>query len=195
MYSRISLSELIKNNDKKELGFIHTPKCAGSYVSTILSFLKIKNFGHQQAIPDNKYIYFTVIRHPVDRFESLLNYRLDNSKFISDFPEHLRYVYHDIKITLDQIISKMTDEDILGFKPYRTLNYWTKNVDIIITLEKLPTLLEYFGYKYDINEFKQVNVSNKLRGQINQENRERIRKIFDEDIELYNKVIDSKNNI
>jgi hypothetical protein len=195
MYSRIPLSELIKNNDKKELGFIHTPKCAGSYVSTILSSLKIKNFGHQQAIPDNKYIYFTVIRHPIDRFESLLNFRLDNYLYMFDFPEHLINVYHDIKITLDEIISKMTDEDILGFKQYRTLNYWTKNVDIIITIEKLPTLLEYFGYKYDINEFKKVNVSNKLRGRINQENRERIRKIFHEDIELYNKVIDSKNDI
>lgn len=191
MYSRTPLLELVKNSDKKELGFIHTPKCAGSYVSTILASLKIKNFGHQQAIPNNKYIYFTVIRHPVDRFESLLNYRLDHPNYMYDFPAHLINVYNDIKITLNEIISKMTDEDILSFKPYRTLNYWTKNVDIIITLEKLPTLLEYFGYKYDINEFKQVNVSNKLRGRINHENRERIGKIFHEDIDLYNKVINS----
>jgi hypothetical protein len=195
MYSKISLSELVKNKDKKELAFIHTPKCAGSYVSEILKYLKIKNFGHQQAIPDNKYIYFTVIRDPIDRFESLLNFRLDNPNFIKIFPKHLIHVYHDINITLNEIISKMTNKDILSFKPYRTLNYWTKNVDIIITLEKLPKFLEYFGYKYNVNLFTPVNVSNKFRGKINQENRQRLEKIFYEDIKLYNRVIDSKIDI
>ena len=75
MYSTSSFSDLIKNKDKKELVFIHTPKCAGSYISNILSYLKIKNLGHHQAVLNKKYIYFTVIRNPVERFESLLNYR------------------------------------------------------------------------------------------------------------------------
>ncbi len=182
MYSARPISELIK----KELVFVHTPKCAGSYVSSILSHLKIKNNGHIQAIPNDNYVYFTVIRNPIDRFESLLNYRLDEKKPRGDWPKHLSYVYDNKKITLNDIISKMTDKDILGFSPYKTLTFWTKNIDIIITLDNLPKMLEYFGYTYDINTFKPVNVSNKIRGTINEQNKDRIKKLFNDDIELYN---------
>jgi hypothetical protein len=189
MYLNKPFSELTKN--KKELCFIHTPKCGGSYVSTILSHLKIKNNGHRQSTADNKYVYFTVIRNPVERFESLLNYRLDEVNPRNDWPIHLSYIYKDKSIKLDEIISKMSDTEILSFSPYKTLNYWTTNVDIIITLDNLSKLLEYFGYKYDVNLFKPVNVSKKIRGKINQENKDRITNLFANDFELYNKVINS----
>lgn len=190
MYSTYPIEELIKN--KKELVFIHTPKCAGSYVSTILLHLKIKNNGHEEAIPNDKYIYFTVIRNPIERFESLLNYRLNEKNPRNDLPKHLSYVYNDKNVTLDEIISKMTDEEILGFSPYKTINYWTKNVDIIITLDNLSKMLKYFGYEYDINSFDMVNVSKKIRGKLNQQNKDRIKEIFKDDVEIYNKVINSK---
>jgi hypothetical protein len=189
MYSICPFFEL--RETKKELIFIHTPKCGGSYVSSILSHLKIKNDGHKQAILDDKYIYFTVIRNPVERFESLLNYRLDELKPRDDWPKYLSYVYSDKTVKLDEIISKMTDKEILGFSPYKTLNHYAKNVDIIITLDNLPKLLEYFGYTYDVNLFKPINVSNKKRGKINQENKDRIKNLFADDFELYNKVINS----
>ena len=143
MYCTRPFQELITN--KKELVFIHTPKCAGSYVSTILSHLKIKNNGHTQATPNNKFIYFTVIRNPVERFESLLNYRLDEKNPRNDFPKHLSYVHYDKNVNLDEIVSKMTDAEILGFSPYKTIDYWTKHVDIIVTLDNLSKMLEYFG--------------------------------------------------
>jgi len=60
----------------------------------------------------------------------------------------------------------MTDNQILGFSPYKTLNYWTQNVDIIITIDELPRLLEYFGYKYDEKIFISKNVSKKIRGKL-----------------------------
>jgi hypothetical protein len=189
MYSTSNLSDIIKNKDKKELVFIHTPKCAGSYIANILSYLKIKNLGHHQAIKNKKYIYFTVIRNPIERFESLLNYRLSEEKPRKDWPKNLSYVYHDKNIGIDDIISKMSNKDILGFSPFRTITYWTKNVDIIITLDNLSKMLEYFGYRYDINLFTPINVSNKTRGTLNDKNKDRLRKIFNDDIELYNKVI------
>jgi hypothetical protein len=37
----------------------------------------------------------------------------------------------------------MTDTQILGFCPYKTLTYWTKIIDIIITIDELPRLFEY----------------------------------------------------
>jgi hypothetical protein len=85
----------------------------------------------------------------------------------------------------------MTDEEILGFSPYKTINYWIKNVDIIITLDNLSKLLEYFGYTYDVNFFKPVNVSNKIRGKINQHNKDRLQNIFNDDVKIYNMVINS----
>jgi hypothetical protein len=190
MYFADPFQELIINN--KELVFIHTPKCAGSYVSTILSNLKIKNNGHNQATPSNTYIYFTVIRNPVERFESLLNYRLDEKTPRDDWPKHLSYMHYDKNYNLDEIISNMTNEEILGFSPYKTIDYWTKNVDIIVTLDNLPKMLKYFGYEYDVNSFKSVNVSNKIRGTINQQNKDRIKTLFNYDIEIYNMVINSE---
>ena len=192
MYSNIPITELIKNKKNKELVFIHTPKCAGTYVSNILKHLNIKNNGHVNAILDRNYIFFTVIRNPIDRFESLLNYRLNEKSPRHDWPKHLIYVYENKNISLDEIVSKMSDSDILGFSPYKTLNYWSQNVNIIITLDNLPKLLEYFGYTYDIDLFKPLNVSNKIRGTINQYNRDRIKKLFNDDVELYNKVINSE---
>ena len=190
MYSTHPIQELITNK-KKELVFIHTPKCAGSYVSTILSHLKIKNNAHKQATPNDKYIYFTVIRDPVERFESLLNYRLGEKKPRRDWPKKLSYVYKDKNINLNEIVSKMTDNEILGFSPYKTIDYWTKNVNIIVTLNNLPKMLKYFGYEYDDNSFKSVNVSNKVRGKINQQNKDRIKELFNNDDKIYNMVINS----
>ena len=183
MYSIYPLKELTSNKNKK-LVFIHTPKCGGTYVSKILSHLKITNNHHKQAILNNNNIYFTVIRNPVERFESLLNYRLDEKKPRNDWPKHLSYVYGNTNITLNNIISKMTDKEILGFSPYNTINYWTKNVDIIITLDNLPKMLEYFGYKYDDNFFKPVNVSKKKRGKLNQQNKDRLQNIFNNDFNI-----------
>ena len=190
MYSIHPIKELTSDKNKK-LVFIHTPKCGGSYVSSILSHLNIENKGHEQAILNDNYIYFTVIRNPVERFESLLNYRLNEKTPRNDWPKHLSYVYDDINIKLDDIISQMTDEEILGFSPYKTINYWIKNVDIIITLDNLPKILEYFGYTYDVNLFNPVNVSNKIRGKINQQNKDRLQNIFNDDVNIYNMVINS----
>jgi hypothetical protein len=85
----------------------------------------------------------------------------------------------------------MTDRQILGFSPYNTLTYWTKNVDVIITLEKLPIMLKYFGYTYDENLFTPRNVSKKIRGKLNEENINRLKLLYNDDIILFNKVIES----
>ncbi len=190
MYSKYTLNELMNKNNKK-LIFIHTPKCGGSYVSSILSHLNISIKGHHQA-KVNDGITFTVIRNPIDRFESLLNYRLNENEPRNDWPYNLQYAYSNKSVSLNEIVRKMTDRQILGFKPYNTLTYWTKNIDIIITLDNLPILLEYFGYTYDKNMYNAVNVSNKTRGKLNERNRNKIKYLYYNDVLLYNKVIESK---
>ena len=190
MYSTQDLEELLSNKNNKKLVFVHTPKCGGTYVRSILSHLGIQNKGHSHYTQNDK-ISFTVIRNPVERFESLLNYRLDEETPRKDFPKELKYVYKNKSISLDIIVSKMTDSQILGFSPYKTLTYWTKNVDIIITIENLPRLLAHFNYNYDISLFPKKNVSSKIRGKFNELTINRITTLFNNDMILYNKVINS----
>ena len=189
MYSNYNIKELLKNRSNEKLIFIHTQKCGGTYVASILSHLNIINKKHVKAIL-NEGITFTVIRDPIKRFESMLNYRLNLPKIIDSYPSisYLRYVFEDETITLNEIISKMTNEQILRFN---TLVYWTENIDIIITLENLPKMLGYFGYTYDANLFKPLNVSKKIRGTLNDENINRLKTLFSDDVLLYNKVTNS----
>ena len=49
----------IKNTKKNQpLTFIHTPKCGGSFVGSILNKLNIINKGHKRADSNNKGINF-----------------------------------------------------------------------------------------------------------------------------------------
>ena len=174
---------------KHPLTFIHTPKCGGSFVSSILKTINIKSKGHTRADPKNDGITFTVIRNPIERFESLINYRLNESNPRCDFPKSLRYVYKDTSISLNEIVGKMTDSEILGFSPYRSLCFWSKNIDIFITIDKLEEFLSFFGYKINITEFQHRNVSKKTRGKFNEATKKRISNLYSDDMVLYRRVI------
>lgn len=175
---------------KHRLLFIHSPKCGGTYVKQILKDLGIKTKGHRRAtIEDNKtYITFTVIRDPVERFESLLNYRLGESKPRNDWPNRLKYLYHNKSYNLNDVVNRFNDKELLGFMPYGTLVYWCKNVDIIITLDQLHDLLKCFGYDYDKSKYMKRNVSIKNRGSFNDKSKRIIKNVFSDDVRLYNSI-------
>jgi len=98
-------------------------------------------------------------------------------------------VYQDKSIDLNIIVSKMTDENITNFKPYASLMFWSKNIDIFITIDQLHEFLCFFGYFYNIKDFEKKNVSKKLRGVFNDFTKSRISLIYIDDIDLFNKVI------
>ena len=187
MDKRIVWKQIMYENPDRKLLFIHTPKCGGTYVSQILKDLNIPKKGHHPAVK-NEGINFTVIRDPIDRFRSLLNYRLNLPALRKDWPKHLAYVYNDTSITLNELIAKMTDAEILGFRPYSTLIFWTTNIDIIITIEELHELLSFFGYQYDENRYSHQNISLKTRGTFNDETISRLTHLFKDDILLFNNV-------
>lgn len=187
MNKRIIWKKIMDENPDRKLLFIHTPKCGGTYVSKILKDLDIPKKGHNPAIK-NEGINFTVIREPIDRFQSLLNYRLCQPLPRNDWPKRLAYVYNDPSITLNEMIAKMSDAEILGFRPYSTLIFWTTNVDIIITIDQLHELLSFFGYQYDVNRYSHKNVSAKLRGSFDNETITRLTELFKDDILLFNNV-------
>ena len=179
----------IKNLKKNQkLTYIHTPKCGGSFVREVLKPLKIRNKGHVQALPHDG-ITFTVIRNPIQRFESLMNFRLGAPRPRRDWPKSLHYVWKNKSINLNKIVNKMSDREILNFSPFRTLRYWSKNINIFITIDKLEKFLTFFGYKIDVQKFKKQNVSKKIRGSFNEVTKKRISKLYSYDMFLYKKVI------
>jgi len=171
--------------DGKKLSFIHAPKCGGCTASQYINQCNIKNKGHN-IVNENDELTFAIIRDPIKRFESLLNYRLGEERPRFDFPKRLRHVHFNKSITLNEIITELTIDDINILKPYKTLVYWCQNVDLLITIEELNETIELLGFTINNTNFKDINVSIKERGTLNEESKEKIAEFYKEDIELYN---------
>jgi hypothetical protein len=176
----------MKNKIKRKgkvLKFIHIPKCAGSYASQYIDNLNIINKGHHVATIFDKFS-FTIIRNPVDRLISLLNYRLNAPHPRRDWPERLKDFHYDKSKTLDDVILNMTDKEIISFNPYRTLKHWTQNIKLLITVDEFIPTLKLLDYNID-NIYLPKNISYKNRGILSDGNRERIANIYNEDMKLY----------
>ena len=175
--------------ENQPLIFIHTPKCGGKTAKDVFSQLNINIKGHIQAEQGDG-IAFTIIRHPVERFESLMNYRLGEDGGSGRWPpKKLRYVLQDKSISLNQIVEKMSDKKIRGFSPYQSLCYWSKNIDIFITIDKLEEFLLCFGYTINLDMFEKKNVSKKERGTFNDSTKKRISDLYSDDMALFKRVI------
>lgn len=178
---QIKLTQIRKPNSN--LCYIHIPKCAGTYVRFILNDLNINYKPHVPA-EENDGITFSVIRDPIDRFESLLNYRLRPSLRISWIPR-LNELKKDPTISLNEVVRQMTDEEIKFASPFKTLNWWCQGIDILLTLDKLHAFLSHFGYTYNVADYPKKNISVKTRGSFNTSTVERLKKLFKKDVILY----------
>jgi hypothetical protein len=105
---------------------------------------------------------------------------------MSDWPTSLIHVYKDKNIDLNKLVEQMNNKEIISFKPFYSLEYWSVNIDILISLDELKEFLELFNYKYDESKYIPLNISNKERGYLNEFNKERIKKLYINDITLYN---------
>ena len=165
------------------LTFIHIPKCAGTSVAARLHGLRgIGSKGHHRAQKGDG-ITFAVLRDPVARFESLLNYRLGEPPR-GDWPQRLRYVWDDKSVDLNELVGQMRDHEILGFRPYKTQRYWSSNVDILITIDKLDAFLSTFGYRMGPAPARK-NESEKTRGRFNSATKRRISRLYSDDVDLF----------
>jgi len=177
------IKEKITNG--KTLSFIHIPKCGGCFASQYMDLCNINKKGHNIADNESE-ITFAIIRDPIKRFESLLNYRLGGERERLDFPKNLRYVYFDKSISLNEIIDKFTYEDILKLYPYKNYTYWCQNIDLLITIEELEETLQLLGFTFENPNFEEKNASIKERGTLNELSIQKISDFYKEDIELYN---------
>lgn len=188
------IHDLISTKGTTNVSFTHIPKTAGSFVNKLISDnkLNIKLIEHKLDY-DTKNIRFCIIRDPVDRFRSHLNYRLRlNDKGMlceseprGDWPRELVYAHHNKKIKLNEIVKKMSDNQMVSFIPEKTYEYWLSNIDIALTIDELPEYLALIGYK-NIKISDPINVSKPYRGNFNDESVEKVSRVFSKDIELYN---------
>ena len=180
----------------KQLRFVHIPKTGGTSLKKWLltnDVLDIQTLGHNKAAKSQT-LTFTILRDPVKRFESLMNYRLQAFKRPRrDWPRHLKYLNDDISVSLNHVVELMTDAEILDFKPFRTMSFYADNIDIFITIEELVPFLNYFIRDGSVNSGYELvarkNVSEKQRGTFNQESIERISRLYADDVRLYNACI------
>lgn len=170
------------------LVFFHIPKCAGSYVNKIVRDLGVKTMQHNRPTGNEDEITFAVLRHPVERYESWLNYILDEDKPRKEWPKNLNYIYENkSNLSLNEVLKLMTDKDIMGFKnAYGNLTQWS-TIDIFIKLDQLHWFLSYFGYDYNISDYEKINVSKKLRGTLDESSKTRLTRLFKDDIDMYKK--------
>jgi hypothetical protein len=166
------------------INYTHIPKTGGTFVKYVLGSTKIKptSMYTEGSHPKNKnikYINFTVIRHPVDRIESYLNFKYGMNKHKLDTIK--------IKASLNKIVSNMNKKQLKQLKKkFKPMKYYSKNVDIFITINMLKYFLLFFGYNIDLEDIKYKNVSAKVRGSLNKKNRAIIEYLYKEDMNLYN---------
>lgn len=172
----------IKNG--KKLKFIHIPKCAGSYAAQYIEHFGIINNGHKVA---NEYDEVTIgiIRNPIQRFESFLNFRLNKEIPGNDWPKRLHYLHYDKTKLLNEIIEELTITEILSFEPFKTYIYWTQNIKLLVTINEFLPALYLLGYSTD-KKFPKMNISDKNRGTLSEESINKLKKILKIDMKIYN---------
>lgn len=164
--------------------YVHIPKTGGTYVKNILMQTRIKptslyTEGSHPTFKNKKYINFTVVRHPADRFESYLNFKYGKTKHKLDNKEK--------KASLNKIVSNMNKKQLKQIKKkFKPMKKYSKNIDIFITINMLNYFLSFLKYKLDFEDVKYKNVSKKIRGSLNKKNRAIIENLYKEDMNLYN---------
>lgn len=192
------LDRLKREMKHKPLTFIHIPKCAGTFVRNFLpkindtkdKSLQIRYKGKHEKASIEDVPAIAIIRHPIERFESMLRYRLDrieNHADLQQILEHLKLLQK--QVTLNNIVEQMTNEQILNISPFQSLSYYQDNVAFMFTIDKFIPVLDYLGFSTkDIQMELKINTTTISDYQeLSAENKKRIRQLYKDDLKLYRK--------
>ena len=205
------------------LVFVHIPKCGGCFVGSVLAKLGaarvdrlnsadpgnvpgIVDLGHRplsaltsaQQAKLASHETWTVVRHPVARLESLLNYRLDEAErawkargpaaYRGDWPQRLKSA-PPARVDVDGLVKAMTDDELRAFRPYRTLKHYARGCKHKILIADLGRFLAHKGYPTDVSSFPRRNCSTRVRGELSPESKARIARVYADDVMFYERAL------
>ena len=198
----VKKSFINKYNNLTLFDFAHIPKCAGQYFAEFFkSDSQINMLGHirdgkkkdlplKRLHPLNK---FTIIREPLSRFESYLNYSLEFGYFQKYFPYDLLMEKDDKGFDLNYMVSQMSDDFIVkGEGLFRNYTFWTEGMDYVFTIHQFEKIYEILNdnFREKLNDPKAKmykNKSSKHWGSFDLRTKTRLKKLFHKDIVIFNK--------
>jgi chondroitin 4-sulfotransferase 11 len=185
--------------------FVHIPKCAGNAV--MKSLFDTKGQGHNtlkqyymfdRAKFEKSYI-FSVMREPVARFESAFTYLMAGGMGLYDleFRDKVLSKFSDINTFVENLKFdkdlKITVLEWTHFKPQVTfleLNNTYEMLDRIILQESLSDGIQLVckDLGIDLVDLKKINVTPVKKSELTDQNKEFVRLLYSEDVELYEKL-------
>lgn len=183
----------------RKIKFIHIPKNAGSAVFTSLGLRPaFDTHATWFDLSEYKYPSFAVVRDPVDRFLSCINFILTSQSLWHNKNNLHIDKPHVEKMSIDEIIAELS-------KPYHASKLkgicWLRQSYFICNKGKIMVdkLIDYRNIESELNiwlttlgrnkiDLKHVNISHKINKVCTKEQADMIYKIYDDDYILYKSV-------
>lgn len=191
-------SEVINKKGRKKLCFIHVPKTGGSYVQILCHDLKIEYIG-LHSLPSNhiknNYITFSILRDPIERVKSMIRFlislhRNGHRDVFRTWPKRLSNELDSCN-DINKLIYKLTDDELKKICILLGITYkqYYDNSDIIITIDQLPSLLNYFDYEYNVYDYPKRYESTVNLGELNDISKKRLINLFIDDVITYHNIL------
>lgn len=167
--------------------FLHIPKTGGTTVKGLCKRYNIETCKHNLGVLSRKRrrMVFCVVRNPVDRFESFLNYRLGQLNIRPDWP--VRIAYRKKEMGLSKVLRRFKSPMITNLKPFRTLKNFVDVSNICFTIQEIPEAIAIMKCLDKVPKLGKANVSVKKRSPLNKASRDRIQRLFKKDMDIYEK--------
>ena len=189
-------------NNLELFEFVHIPKCVGQFFAQFFdNDPQIKYLGHTIAKREKNFVKrktplhrFTIIREPIQRFESFLNFALTTRFFQKDIPIDILLErdkpYFDLNYVVENLSNLFIRE---GEGMFRNYDYWTQGSDYIFTIGQFKNLYGKISQDYSNRENNPKinltkNKSQKKYGQFHLGTKNRLSIVLKKDIDLFNKI-------
>ena len=183
--------------------FVHIPKCAGQYFNQFFKYDSLINYlghtkngkGKKKNIPRHSPVNkFTIIREPVNRFISFINFSLTTGHFQKFLPIDFVLKSQDKNISFDNLIDELPDNLIKGeIQMFYNYKYWTEGSKFVFTISQFENLYKEINPLYmqilnDSNKEIRYNKSVAKWGMPNQTTLTKLNGILKDDIKYFNKI-------